>query len=1189
MGRRISLLLTWLSVALITALLPIASFAEPAPPPVVHYSPSGLTPPPGLVNPPARVTAMIEIGDAATAPGFNDPSAWIGTQALLLQSLPALDARVLFQTRLAYRGVAVSAPADQIGRLRALPGVTRVAVIPPKTPSSVVTTSLAGAAATVGALASATGRGVRIGVIDRGIDYTHADFGGPGTPGAYAANNPTIIDPGSFPTAKVAGGYDFAGDSYDASSADPAAAPHPDPNPLECNRPLIGGAPNASNGQGTHVAGLAAGAGVAADGTTYPGPYGPGVDYSGLKIAPGVAPEAQLYALKIFGCQGSTTLLTQAIDYAIDPNGDGYSSDHLDVLLISLSTPFGGPDDPDAIAVDNAVRAGIVVVVAVGESVNTFYSAGSPASAQQAIAVGASDGAGVAAFSARGPQRGNGALKPDLVAPGVNLSSAALATGFEPSVRTGVAEAAPQVAGAAALLRELHATWTPAQIKAALVNSATPVQAPPSFAGAGQLNLAGAEAAELLASDSGTGGGLSYGAPWVAQATTLTRTLRIENTGSADRLVALSATAVATETGVTVTLPPGPIAVPAHGVAQATVGLAIDPSKLDFTPDAATQLIQGDIARHYLAEHGGAIQVAGVSGANGTRARAAHAAHFASVDFYLDNQLLHLSLDSREVKEYVNTTPGPHTVYIRADRSSPSSPPIFSAPVNLLPDRDFTLILVGRPGALGIVVVDETAPAPPPAGQALIHFVNANRTDQSWNIGPLDVYLDGLLQVPALPVGATSAYLPLAPGAHEVSFFHAGANPARDRAVARKSFVAAAGEAILAGTGRHDDDDTDLTDDEQRAFIGRDVARGSSVLLASIPFNVFPTAASDAHANGFLGLVPGARAFELGLRNTGARNTGLVGANATAWTPLASAFELAAESPSIVGLSPSLRGADLQYVGVTSSYSVTGDLSQTLLYFGLSSYGPWSTPNEVEFQIYIDADRDGTDDFVLVNSNKGTDTAAAGSPDQRATDVFTNDLFALPIDPARRTPFVYWGTFTAPTDPPGVNMAPFNSAVAFETASVASLALPLNPAPTGPPPASFCYHVETRSRDAGLFGQVVDRVPATGAPPVTGCGARSGVLFYDVTGYSVAPINTSNFIFGTPTSARPIFLDVDGGQITGGVNPVLLASRGHVKMLILHHHNTPYPQAEVVDFAMPVEAQRPLGNQPRAFVPLALH
>ncbi len=54
-----------------------------------------------------------------------------------------------------------------------------------------------------------TGKGIKVAVLDSGIDYLHAAFGGSGNPADHAANNPNIIEPGTFPTAKVVGGYDF--------------------------------------------------------------------------------------------------------------------------------------------------------------------------------------------------------------------------------------------------------------------------------------------------------------------------------------------------------------------------------------------------------------------------------------------------------------------------------------------------------------------------------------------------------------------------------------------------------------------------------------------------------------------------------------------------------------------------------------------------------------------------------------------------------------------------------------------------------------------------------------------------------------------------------------------------------------------------------------------------------------------
>ena len=144
---------------------------------------------------------------------------------------------------------------------------------------------------------SQTGKGVRVGIIDTGIDYTHADFGGPGTVDAFTAAGASNT---FTPTAKVVGGYDFAGDAY---NADPASdtydpIPQPDPNPLDCN------------GHGSHVAGTTAGlrrrvrrhdVRRAATARTSTRPAS--------TSAPASRPRRSLYALKVFGCDGSTNVV----------------------------------------------------------------------------------------------------------------------------------------------------------------------------------------------------------------------------------------------------------------------------------------------------------------------------------------------------------------------------------------------------------------------------------------------------------------------------------------------------------------------------------------------------------------------------------------------------------------------------------------------------------------------------------------------------------------------------------------------------------------------------------------------------------------------------------------------------------------------------------------------------------------
>ncbi len=259
-----------------------------------------------------------------------------------------------------------------------MPGVVGVRRLATYKPTNVKAVPYVGAP-TAWQTSGATGAGQTIAVIDTGIDYTHANFGGPGTVAAYDANNPTIIEPGSFPTAKVIGGYDFAGNGYDAEGDAGSTTPTPDPDPLDCVD------------HGTHVSGTAAGQGVLANHSTYNGPYDPSIynDPNKFVVGPGVAPKAKLIALKVFGCEGSTDLVVDALEWVA-----AYNVSHLDgidVVNMSLGAPFGANDDPDAIATNNLVSMGVVVVASAGNENDVPFITGAPAAATKAISVAALD------------------------------------------------------------------------------------------------------------------------------------------------------------------------------------------------------------------------------------------------------------------------------------------------------------------------------------------------------------------------------------------------------------------------------------------------------------------------------------------------------------------------------------------------------------------------------------------------------------------------------------------------------------------------------------------------------------------------------------------------------------------------------------------------------------------------------
>ncbi len=304
-----------------------------------------------------------------------------------------------------------------------------------------------------------TGRGVRIAVIDTGIDYTHPDLGGCARTSNIAGGS----------CAKVVGGYDFVNNDGD---------------------------PFDDHGHGTHCAATAAGNGA-------------------LR---GVAPDAKLYAYKVLAAQGwgSMSDVIAAIERSVDPNGDGSFDDRLDVISLSLGSDSGSPDEVDSLALDRAVSLGVVAVVAAGNSGPAQETIGSPGTSRRAITVGASSNTGeLADFSSRGPVRfsvlgeEHTLQKPDIVAPGVGICAARssqtsrqgnLCLDNAHEVMSGTSMATPHVAGAAALVRQAHPTWTPDEVKSALKRGASRLPATAAerlrAVGVGMIDAASAVAAQ---------------------------------------------------------------------------------------------------------------------------------------------------------------------------------------------------------------------------------------------------------------------------------------------------------------------------------------------------------------------------------------------------------------------------------------------------------------------------------------------------------------------------------------------------------------------------------------------------------------------------------------------------------------------------------------------------------------------
>lgn len=304
------------------------------------------------------------------------------------------DARILYTSTYSVPGVAVTADAATLAQIAERPDVVKISRIVPQsievpavdgaTPSNGASDALTRAVDTWQQTGH-TGTGVTVAVIDTGVDYTHADFGGPGTSAAYAAAlaSTDAPQPGSYDPSVYLGGWDFAGPTYNGAIGQPGydPIPVPDANPID----------GPGGNHGTHVAGTVLGRGVSNDLTTFRGDYRSLSSESVQKdfsISPGAAPQAGLIALKVFGDGGGSTSLTgAALEWIAQKVASGTE---IDVVNLSLGTNYGAIDDPDNAKLDQIVKAGVLPVVAAGNSGDVTDVAGSPGTTESALTVAAS-------------------------------------------------------------------------------------------------------------------------------------------------------------------------------------------------------------------------------------------------------------------------------------------------------------------------------------------------------------------------------------------------------------------------------------------------------------------------------------------------------------------------------------------------------------------------------------------------------------------------------------------------------------------------------------------------------------------------------------------------------------------------------------------------------------------------------
>jgi subtilisin family serine protease len=466
--------------------------------------------------------------------------------ARIERALPA--ARIRWRYEVVADGMAVVVPAGELGRLASVPGVARV------WPSFVYHPLLDKSPELIGAdqlwglpSFSTAGNGMKIGILDEGVDQTHPFFDPsgyaypPGFPkGDTAYTTPKVIVARAFAPASVTW-------KYARKPFDPVYSFH-----------------------GTHVAGIAA------------GEYSPNA-VAGRGPLSGVAPNAYLGNYKIggipteqFGLDANSPEIVAGIEAAVQ--------DGMDVINFSYGEVEIDPaNDIVVAAMDAAAQAGVVPAIAAGNDADEwgFGSISSPGSAPGVItAAAASKQKRIAAFSSAGPNPVSLLLKPDVTAPGVSILSSVPAHEGTWAQFSGTSMASPHVAGSAALLKERHPDWTTAQVKSALVLTGQPVldgnghEVPTTQEGGGLIYLPLANDPKIFAAPTNFDFGL------VRTGKSATQNVQLTDAGGGAGTWTVTVQQLASEPGVEVTAPP---AVSVPGLLSLTVSAGAGVAENDLT------------------------------------------------------------------------------------------------------------------------------------------------------------------------------------------------------------------------------------------------------------------------------------------------------------------------------------------------------------------------------------------------------------------------------------------------------------------------------------------------------------------------------------------------------------------------------------------------------------------------------
>lgn len=1002
----------------------------------------------------------------------------------------------MYRVTKALNGLAYMVDRNAISVLQALPNVKAVHIIEPEFPSLSTSVPFLGTpTAWSGASPlGVTGQGIRIGIIDTGVDYQHATFGGTGLLADYQANNRAIITDGFFPNARVIGGTDFAGDAYNGNNA-----AVPDPDPMDCN------------GHGTHVASTAAGGGVKADGAPFTGPYNTATPFSTLRLGPGVAPQASVYALRVFGCTGSTGLTVLAIDWSLDPNGDGDLSDHLDVINMSLGSNFGSLSNTSSMAADNASRMGVVVVASAGNAGDTYTIGGAPAAGRRVISTAATGDNGLPGVfitvTSPASVAGNYVAGASSMADASNVPTAA-AAGQTGALLLAIDGTAPVNDGCTALTVTNAAAMVG---KVALIDRGTC-----GFAVKYQFaRAAGAIGVIIVTNNAAPPSGMTGTVVGPVDIPAAMISLDAGNALKA-RLAALETVTVvfnaATQADMLASFSSrGPrgglngvkpdLAAPGLAITAAQTGVTcpsgacIVPNASGFLPGSQSLILQG------------------------TSMAAPHAAGVMAllVQRFPDRS-------TEELKAMAMNT-SLNDVYqfagninrIGVDRSGAGR----IDPVKAL-RATVAAFNADEAGAVNLAFFGEVVGTQTQSKR--IRVVNYGTTAQTFALG-FDIANDAPGIAFSLP-GGNSITIPAGGTAFvnvQVDGTASLMNHVRDvSADPGQSVTAPAGLAALAAMPRHY-----LTN--KSGYLNF-VQSSATVIRVPIyaalrPASNMATPAVIATAAAPTGTTSLALSGTQVCTGTIAAGPACTGTFPVTDVSRVSAFELQVNNPRNATLPSHMN---IRHVG--TAY----DAASGLILFGVSTWGDWGSPTDVSFNIHVDNNSNGSFDSILFHSNSGTLSNLFVTPAVSAQDVFVNGVFTPPNSVSTGGPGSYVNRLSASQ----ANAALFGNNVIVLAATPAQLGLAAGV-------TNFRYKVQT----------------CFGFNPI--CGRFATPSWIEEVAGPFA-WNYAAAAQGLNFSGTHMAQDLNGATIPVAWNTANMATNGSLGALVLHHHNASGKRAQVV-------------------------